>query len=994
MGSKGSGGGKLFLPSAIATDPSGNLWIADTSNNRIAEFNSKGEFVLVAGRDVNKTKVDAAGTEAERSICTAASGNTCQAGTTGSTGGQLNAPKGIATTSEGAVWIADTGNNKLKKFSSGGVFLTSVSSEGSEAGQVKEPVAIAVGPENGLWVADAGNNRVEQWSAKGFFVKQFGSAGSGNGQFSRPAAIDVDSSGGIWVGDQTNNRVQQFSSTGEYVAQYGTSAEFSFAGPMGVDADDKGGVWVTDTNHNRIQKLSASQFAKPAVTQVPAIDYSYGSGLLTKMELEEPEAPDPAITVASSSGLTSSVSSGSDTATYSYASGNLTAAKDPEGETKYERDTSNRITKITLPNGTWAKVTYDEFGRALTVTVKPTGGTEKTTSFWYSETSRESKVWGGGEPEIIYSFGEDGSLVKWWYAKVSPTLEGFEGSLWSNRNSPTPIENKNHYFAVTAKSQNEIASVQLLVNGNAVVEEKTCEDKSQPPAHNCDAVTLDWVTHAAAHPPGQLNLEVVATDFLGQEIAERFFVTIPQQPPVDPEAPEPPTYESIKQFREDYGLDRNKSTSKSEQTRFILELLYEWESQQPTAVTAVANWGIPMRAPELAEMETRKQIAQQASEVIPQWAEEHAAASYGGFYVDDRAGGKIYVGFTENQAVLVSALKQEAGLLSPAMVFEFPTPPTSPIVNLEVFASSVTQALRGSPVTGTAVSVEVAPSGNSVEVGATDPASVGTFLAGRFGSSAPITVHEEERDSLMLSRFPNSGPVIGGAALAIGPSFCTAGFGSRAKTGEVRGTPVYTYFTLTAGHCWPHGATVYRQSERLGETRENAPVGEVKRGPFSVSEFRVTDAEAIRIDSGIRSFSVLNPPPGSRVLEAQSIQGVEAPKVGRFVCWSGVMSGPHCGRVTVRYEAEQEDGHERVLYKVDGPSISGDSGGPVWDPYTHKAVGLITTGVRSPQKKCHVVYGSLNSCPRMGFTPLIPGKLSGEMPGVTAFLGVQVLKEE
>jgi len=114
VGSKGGAAGQLNAPAALAIDPSGNLWVADSTNNRIEEFNEKGEFVLTFGRDVNKTKVEAGASEAEKNVCTAASGNVCQAGVIGSTNGQLKAPQGIAATSGGNLWISDTGNNRLK----------------------------------------------------------------------------------------------------------------------------------------------------------------------------------------------------------------------------------------------------------------------------------------------------------------------------------------------------------------------------------------------------------------------------------------------------------------------------------------------------------------------------------------------------------------------------------------------------------------------------------------------------------------------------------------------------------------------------------------------------------------------------------------------------------------------------------------------------------------------------------------------------------------
>jgi YD repeat-containing protein len=995
VASPGTAGGRLTAPSALAVDSSANLWVADTGNNRIEELNEKGEFVLTFGRDVNKTKVEAGGTEAERNLCTAASGNVCQAGTAGTTGAQLKAPQGIAIAADGNLWIADTGNSHIKKFSPTGSLLNNWGAEGSGLGQLKEPTALAVAPDASVWVADTGNNRISQWGlGKTVFTRQVGAEGTGNGQFRQPAAIDVDPSGSVWVGELGNERVQQLSSTGEYVAQYGSASQFSFSNPMGVDADGKGGVWVTDTDHNRLQKLSTNQFVQPVAAQVPAIDYSYSSGLLTKMELEEPEAPDPALAVTSASGLTTSVSSEAGTATYAYTSGNLTSAKDPAGETKYVRDTSNRIKRIELPNGTWAEISYDSIGRTTEVTVSPAGGIAKTTKFWYSTSPRETRVSGGGNPEVVYSIGEDGSVLKWWYAAVPPILESFGGSLWANRNSTSPIENKDHLFYVTAKSQNEIASVQLLVNGTAVVEEATCEDKAQPPDHHCDAVELQWVTNAAAHVPGQLNLEVVATDFLGHQVSERFFVTVPQQPPVDPEAPEPPTFESTKQFREDYGLDRGKSMSKSEQTRLILELLYEWEAQVPTAVTAVANWGIPMRAPELAEMEWRREYTNNAAEVIPQWAEEHAPTSYGGFYIDNKAGGKIYVGFTENQQALVAALKASGSLLNSGQVFEYPVSPVRSVANIEELEQSVATALSTNATANEAtIGIELSADSKRIEVGATNPSYVEQFLQSQFGPSAPIVVAAQSPLTYFASRYGNGGPVVAGAALrteipGVGVKYCTAGFGARMQRGELLGAPSYLYFVLTAGHCFEKGSSVSREAIR--ERLPGPIIGEVRRSAFhSSNSFQnpTIDGEAILLkEKELRSHSVLNGDP----LTAEPIQGIGRTGSGREVCWSGINGGKNCGTI-LKMVKRSIEGNRSLLFKVEGPAAEGDSGAPVWDPITHRAVGSITSGEPAVNKSCHRLPNDALWCPRMLFAPLLPRPNKANPAGIAPALGVEIL---
>lgn len=89
------------------------------------------------------------------------------------------------------------------------------------------------------------------------------------------------------------------------------------------------------------------------------------------------------------------------------------------------------------------------------------------------------------------------------------------------------------------------------------------------------------------------------------------------------------------------------------------------------------------------------------------------------------------------------------------------------------------------------------------------------------------------------------------------------------------------------------------------------------------------------------------------------------------------------------------DGHLKVVYLAKNLTVSGDSGGPVWDPETHKAVGLITGGSKEAGGKCwptsyQGVAHQGRICSRMIFTPLLPG---GGSEGILPKLGVEILKQ-
>jgi tripartite motif-containing protein 71 len=258
VGSFGTIGGRLNAPAGIAIDASGNLWVADTANNRIEEFNEKGEFILLFGQEVNETKVKAAGTEAEKNLCTAASGNVCKAGVAASGDGQLKAPKGIAATSGGNLWVADTGNNRMQKFGPTGGLINVITGETTVAGRMKEPSSIAMGPDGSIWVADSGWNRIERWTPTLELQLVCGGEGTADGQFQRLGALDVDAQGNVWAADITANHVQELNEAGTSIAQFGVSGsragQFSLSSPTGLTTDSKGNVWIADGNNNRVQK--------------------------------------------------------------------------------------------------------------------------------------------------------------------------------------------------------------------------------------------------------------------------------------------------------------------------------------------------------------------------------------------------------------------------------------------------------------------------------------------------------------------------------------------------------------------------------------------------------------------------------------------------------------------------------------------------------------------------------------------------------------------
>ena len=283
FGSKGSLGGQLSSPYGVAMDPTGNIWVTDTANTRVVKFNGSGEFLSTFGTNVNKTKVETGGTQAEKNICTAASKNVCQAGTAGGAEGQMKQPTGIAISSGGNLFVVEKGNGRVEKFSPTGELLANFGKPGTAEGQLTEPSAVAISPDgNYLWVADSANSRIQEWTSAYSFVRAVGKEGTTNGQFIEPYGLTIDAKGNVWVADTSMNRIQGFSPDGDFITRFGKSGsgEGQMSIPYAVTADSSGSLWVADTGHNQIQKWVPPTSKASTITSEITID---GTSVSTKV---------------------------------------------------------------------------------------------------------------------------------------------------------------------------------------------------------------------------------------------------------------------------------------------------------------------------------------------------------------------------------------------------------------------------------------------------------------------------------------------------------------------------------------------------------------------------------------------------------------------------------------------------------------------------------------------------------------------------------------
>ena len=308
-GYSGDGGpataAQLSFPSGVAVDAAGNIYIADSNNQRIRRVNIDGSIVTVAG---GGNPSDGIGDDGP------------------ATAAKLGAPSGVAMDAAGNIYIADTGNRRIRKIDTDGNIFTiagtgtpGLSGDGgpATAAQLNLPSGVAVDAAGNIYIADRDNHRIRKVDVDGNIstvagagasagsIRMSGYSGDGGpavqAHLNLPGSVAVDAAGNLYIADIRNHRIRAVDIDGNIFTIAGTGTP-GFSGdsgpataaqlifPSGVAVDAAGNIYIADTYNHRIRRLT------PAPPRGPPIS-SGGIVLATGLPVVNSISPNAIISV-------------------------------------------------------------------------------------------------------------------------------------------------------------------------------------------------------------------------------------------------------------------------------------------------------------------------------------------------------------------------------------------------------------------------------------------------------------------------------------------------------------------------------------------------------------------------------------------------------------------------------------------------------------------------------------------------------------------------
>jgi sugar lactone lactonase YvrE len=290
---------RLNTPRGAALDADGNLYIADSGNNRIRRVDAAtGTITTVAGTGVAGFSGDAGPASAAR----------------------LWSPRDVVIDGSGNLFIADSRNNRVRRIDAATGIISTVAGTGvfgagadgilATASDLREPVGLAVDAAGHLYLAERSGHRVRRVDAATGFITTVAGTGvagfNGNGilataaQLNAPAAIIADEGGHLFIADTGNNRVRRISAATGLISTVAGTGVPGFAGddgaataarlstPTGIRLDESGHLFIADSGNDRVRRVDSETGLISTIAGNGTAGGGGDGGLATAAQLNRP----------------------------------------------------------------------------------------------------------------------------------------------------------------------------------------------------------------------------------------------------------------------------------------------------------------------------------------------------------------------------------------------------------------------------------------------------------------------------------------------------------------------------------------------------------------------------------------------------------------------------------------------------------------------------------------------------------------------------------
>src|SRR6266508_1760997 len=287
----------FFLPRGVATDSAGNVYVADTTNHTIRKVTPPGVVPRPAGTAGTPGSTDATGAAAS-----------------------FNFPRDVATDGAGNVYVAEFGNNTIRKITPAGVVTTLAGTAGSvgsadgagAAASFNFPSGVATDSASNVYVADTNNSTIRKITPAGVVSTLAGTAGltgstdatGAAARFNFPDGVATDSAGNVHVADTSNHTIRTVTPAGVVTTPAGTAGVSgstdatgpvaSFNLPFGVATDSAGNVYVADTFNHTLRKITPADAVSTLAGTAGITGSADGTGAAARFNFPEGVATDSA----------------------------------------------------------------------------------------------------------------------------------------------------------------------------------------------------------------------------------------------------------------------------------------------------------------------------------------------------------------------------------------------------------------------------------------------------------------------------------------------------------------------------------------------------------------------------------------------------------------------------------------------------------------------------------------------------------------------------